>query len=145
VNRPALTLALVSALFLGASLGFMGGVLFANHQFDGSRIVRRMHEPRRGGQPGMRMMPSARVLVPWLQRELALDDQQVTAIRSEIERSRTELASVHDSVHARIARHLTTEQRERFQRLMRQGFPGGPRGRRPPFPRAEPGRQGDTR
>ncbi len=145
MNRPALVLALVSALFLGASLGFMGGVLFANQHFGGPRIVRRLHDPRRGGPPDVRMMPSPRVILPWLRRELDLSDVQVEAIRGEIVRSRDELASVHDSVHTRIARHLTPEQRERFRRLMSERFPGEHRGRRPRSLRAAPGSEGDPR
>lgn len=146
MNRPAIVLALVSALFLGAALGFMGGVVFASHPWDGGpRFGRRMHEPRRGGPPGVRTMPSARVLLPWLRRELDLSQAQVEAIRGEIERSRAELAMVHDSVHTRIARHLTPEQRERFGRLVSERFPGDHRGRRPQSLRAEPGREGDTR
>jgi hypothetical protein len=149
VNRAALVLALVSALFLGVSLGFMGGVLFANRQLDGGpRMVRRLHGPggREGrGAPRVRMMPPAHVLVPWLQRELGLSDTQVRVIRDEIERSRTDLASVHDSLHARIARHLETSQRERFLRLVRERFPGDHRGRRPPSLRAEPGSEGEPK
>ncbi len=146
MNRPALVLALVSTLFLGAAIGFMGGVLFANHNLGGPRLARRMHEPGRRGPPGVRPMPSARVILPWLRRELDLSEAQSAAIRAEIERSRDELGAVHDSVHARIARHLTPEQRERFRRLMSERFPGDPRGRRrPPHLRAEPGSEGDGR
>jgi len=145
VNRPVLLLALVSSLFLGVSLGFMGGVLFTNHQFGGRThyFERRVREPGRRGPP-MGMVPSTRVL-PWLQRSLDLAPAQVDSIRSEIVQSRGDLKLVHDSLHVRIARHLTPAQRERFRGLVSERFPGDHRGRDPRPIRAEPGSEGEPK
>lgn len=146
MNRPVLVLALVSALFLGIALGLMGGVLFANHQLGrGPRFALRMREPGRAGPAGMRMMPPPRVLMPWLRRALDLRPDQEAAILAEAESSRAELRLVHDSLHARITRHLTPAQRARFDRLVRERFPGDPRGRGPHHFRAEPGGEGDPK
>ena len=144
MNRPVLLLALASSLFLGVSLGFMGGVLFTNNQFGGrGTFERRVHGPGRRGPP-MGMVPSTRVL-PWLQRSLDLAPAQVDSIRSEIQRSRGELKLVHDSLHVRIARHLTPAQRERFRGLLSERFPGNHRGRDPRHIRAEPGSEGEPK
>jgi hypothetical protein len=137
-------LALVSSLFLGVSLGFMGGVLFTNHQFGGrGTFERRVHGQSRRG-PAMGVVPSTRVL-PWLQRSLTLAPAQVDSIRSEIQRSRGDLKLVHDSLHVRIARHLTPAQRERFRGLLSERFPDDHRGRRPRLIRAEPGSEGEPK
>lgn len=144
MSRGPVFLAVVSALFLGASLGFMGGVMFTNHHFvgGGPRMMGRMH----GRGPGdMRVMPSPRVILPWLERTLDLTPQQVEAIRAEIAKSRDDLTSVHDSLHVRIARHLTPEQRERFNRVVKERFPGEHRGRDPHSLRFEPGAEGDPK
>jgi len=89
-------------------------------------------------------VPSARVLVPRLQRLLGLTPAQATAIRGEIERTRGSFAQVRDSLHARIERHLTPEQREQWRTSVRDRIPGRTRGRGPRHLREEPGREGDS-
>ncbi len=145
MNRAAVILALVSALCLGASLGFVSGIVFTRYHLrdDGlshfdERRARMMH---RGG-PEEHGVPSARFLVPRLQRVLGLSREQAEAIRIEIDSTRGEFAKVRDSLHVRIARHLTPEQLRHWRSMMlRERFPGGPR---PRTLRAEPGREGDT-
>ena len=147
MSRGPIILAVVSALFLGASLGFMGGVMFSSHHFmgGGSRMMERMHGRGPGGPGDGRAMPSPRVILPWLQRTLDLTPDQVQAIRAEIAKSRDELTGVHDSLHVRIARHLTPEQRERFDRLVKDRFPGDHRGQGPHTLRFGPGEEGDPK
>lgn len=134
MTRAALILAMVSALCLGGSLGFMGGVVFSKSHIrgDGPRHFERSRRAR-----GERGVPSARHLVPRLQRMLALTPAQSEAIRGEIERTRGEFAIVRDSLHERIERHLTPEQRDRLRARMREKDPGETRG-------LDPRRQGDT-
>jgi hypothetical protein len=150
VNRVAVILAVVSAMFLGISLGFMGGVMFSHHTYNlgGARGAWHLRSPGRAGPRGpgdMHSMPSTRVILPWLERTLDLTPAQVEAIRSEITKSRAELEGVHDSLHVRIARHLTPEQRERFDRVVKERFPGEHRGRRPHSLRTEPGEEGEPK
>lgn len=135
MTRVALILAVVSALCLGGSLGFMGGVVFSKSHFRGES--RAHFERGRRRHDGERGVPSARRLVPKLQRMLALTPAQADAIRGEIERTRGEFAIVRDSLHERIERHLTPEQRDRLRARMRERNPGGTRG-------LDPQRQGDT-
>jgi len=147
VNRPVLVIAMLSALCLGAALGFMGGVLFSTRHL----AVGFGHPPfgmrgmRDGGPRGMAPLPPTRVVLPWLQRRLDLRPEQVEAIRAEIARSRDELGAVHDSVHARIERHLDAPQRERFRRLLAERFPGDHRGRGSRFMRDVPEPEGEPR
>jgi len=150
MNRGPVILAVVSALFLGASLGFMSGVMFSHHAFNlgGLRGAWHQRGPGRDGPRGpgdMHSMPSTRVILPWLERELDLTDAQVEAIRGEIKKSRADLEGVHDSLHVRIARHLTPAQRERFDRVVKERFPGEHRGRRPHGLRTEPGEEGEPK
>jgi len=150
MNRGSVILAVVSALFLGISLGFMGGVMFSHHSFNwgGARGAWHQRGPGRAGPrgaEGMHGMPSTRVILPWLERTLDLTPVQVEAIRSEIKKSQADLAGVHDSLHVRIARHLTPAQRERFDRVVKERFPGEHRGRRPHSLRTEPGEQGEQK
>lgn len=144
MSRPALILALVSALCLGTAFGFMGGVVFSKvwieRHDDSERGKRKM---RRGGF-GERGVPSARHLLPRLERMLGLTPAQAEAIRIEIDGTRGEFAKVRDSLHARIERHLTPDQRARWTTTMRERNPGEPRGRDPRTFRADPGREGDT-
>ncbi len=142
MNRGTLILALVSALCLGGALGFMSGVVFTRHHFRDDHGHGRRIE-RRGGF-GERGVPSPRRLVPHLQRLLDLSPQQAEAIRVEIESTRGEFAKVRDSMHVRIARHLTPEQRARWIEVMKEGRPGDTRGRDPRTFRGEPGREGDS-
>ncbi len=149
MSRGPVILAVVSALFLGAALGFMSGVMFTNHHFvggGGPRMSWRSHgRGGPGGPGGVQVMPSQRVILPWLKRTLHLTPEQEKAIRAEITKSRADLAGVHDSLHMRIARHLTPEQREHFARVVNERFPGDHRGRRPHTYRFEPGDEGDPK
>ena len=137
--------AAISALCLGVSLGFMGGVMFSRHLLLGGR-----HEGMGFGRHSWRMFhhdppgtQSPRTLMPRLQRLLDLTPEQADAIRGEIERSRGDFAQVRDSLHARIERHLTAPQRERWRSMERERNPGGPGGLDPRNPRAAPGREGE--
>ena len=148
MTRAAVIVAVVSALCLGVSLGFMSGVMFSRHMLlDGRRAEmgsghRAWRELRRGpgGPPGT---PSPRMLVPRLQRLLDLSPEQAEAIRGEIERSRGDFAQVRDSLHARIERHLTPPQRERWRSFEMERNPGEPGGFDPHNLRAPPGREGE--
>jgi hypothetical protein len=144
VNRPVLVLAMLSALCFGAALGFAGGVLFSTRHlpFGPGRPPFALHERGPGSMPPM---PPTRVILPWLQRRLSLRPEQVEAIRAEIARSRDELGAVHDSVHARIERHLDAQQRERFRRLLAERFPGDHRGRGSRRLRAVPEPEGEPK
>jgi hypothetical protein len=145
MNRGTLILALVSALCLGGSLGFVSGVVFTRYHFrgDGPDHGHGRRIERRGGF-GERGVPSPRRLVPHLQRLLDLTPEQTEAIRVEIESTRGEFAKVRDSMHVRIGRHLTPKQRERWIDVMKE-HPGEPRGRDPRTFRADPGSEGDKR
>ena len=140
--------AVVSALCLGASLGFMSGVMFSRHMLlDGrpSEMGFGRHSWRmfHHGPPGPPGTPSPRKLVPHLQRLLDLTPEQADAVRGEIERSRGDFAQVRDSLHARIERHLTPSQRDRWRSVERDRNPGGPGGLDPHNLRARPGREGE--
>ena len=146
MNRPTLILALVSALCLGSAFGFMGGVVFSRYHLshhDGRRDFER--GPRFGRRGGERGVPSPRNILPHLQRMLDLTPEQSAAIRVEIEGTRGEFARVRDSLHARIERHLTPQQRATWREAMaRERNPGDPRGRGPRDFRDAPGRGGDS-
>jgi hypothetical protein len=144
MNRVTVIVAMISALCIGSALGFAGGVLFSHHalgsspRFEGGgpRFARR-------GPPGE---PSPRSIVPHLVRMLDLSPEQADAIRGEVEASRADFAQVRDSLHARIERHLTPAQRDRWREMVRErprdAFhdpQGAPRGRDPRNFRAEPG------
>lgn len=151
MTRGPVILAVISALFLGLSLGFMSGILFSRHLVDGesrwgmgfggwghaSRAFR--HAP-----PGSGGMPSPGRLVSHLQRLLDLTPAQADAIRAEVKRSRGDFGLVRDSLHARIERHLTAEQRQRWRVVVRERIPGDSRGLDPHTLRAEPGREGES-
>jgi hypothetical protein len=142
MTRVAIVLAMVSALCLGVSLGFITGVVLTHHHLErelpaqgrGVRFERR-------GPPGV---PPAREFIPHLQRLLDLSPAQSEAIRLEIERSRGDLNRIRDSLHSRIELHLTPEQRDRWRVAMRERNPGEPRGPGPRTIRAQPGREGDS-
>lgn len=138
MTRVAVIVAMVSALCFGMTVGFAGGVLFARHHFDmGPRLGGR--EFRRG-PPGV---PSARTIVPHLRRLLDLSPQQADDVRDEIEKTRADFEQVRDSLRARIERHLTPAQADRWRKVVEEEHPGEPRGRGP-HDRAEPGREGDV-
>jgi hypothetical protein len=140
MTRTAVIVAVVSALCIGSAIGFAGGVLFSHHALGmGFRYEPREFHDRRGGPPGE---PSPRMLVPRLVHMLDLTPQQADSIRDEIEASRADFAQVRDSLHARIERHLTPAQRDRWRETMKERRSGDPRGRDPHF-RAEPGREGE--
>src|SRR5262245_6522829 len=147
MTRAAVILAVVSALCLGLAFGFAGGVLFTHYAIaigprwrgHGVRVERR-------GPPGE---PSSREIVPHLVRLLDLTPEQADAVRAEVEASRSDFAQVRDSLHARIERHLTAAQRERWRTMVWERHPGEPRGFDPrPAPpgtrnRAVPGKEGE--
>ena len=117
MTRGAVILAMVSALFLGVSLGFMSGVVFSRH------LLLERHLPWhewRGGRHGAPGLPSSRALLPHLAEMLDLTPAQGDSVRDEIERTRADFAQVRDSLHARIERHLTPAQRERWRARMRE-------------------------
>jgi len=138
MTRTALVLAMVSALFLGGSVGFMSGVVFSRHHLMHASAAdwRGPGGPRRG--PGRH--PGLRELLPHLQERLGLAPDQVDAIRGEIEHSRADFDQVRDSLHARIERHLTPEQRGRWLELVRERHEGEPRGSDPDPTRPSPGK-----
>jgi len=125
MTRGAVILAMVSALFLGVSLGFMSGVVFSRHLLLERHLS--WHEWR-GGRHGAPGLPSSRALLPHLAEMLDLTPAQGDSVRDEIERTRADFAQVRDSLHARIERHLTPAQRERWRALMRERRLGELRG-----------------
>jgi hypothetical protein len=139
MSRAAIVLAVVSALCLGVALGFMGGVMFSHHMMRRGPAEFGLHGGRMA-PPGPRGMPSPRMILPRLKRLLDLTPRQSDAIRAEIERSRGDFGSVRDSLRARIERHLTPEQRERWRRATREHDPGGFAPHHLP---GEPGREGE--
>jgi len=141
MTRVTVIVAMVSALCIGAAMGFAGGVLFSHHAMDMSpHMGGRGFRFERRGPPGE---PSPRSIVPHLVRMLDLTPAQADAIRAEVEASRSDFAQVRDSLHARIERHLTPAQRDRWREMLREHPPGEPRGRDPHTFRAEPGKEGD--
>ena len=140
--------AVISALCLGVSLGFMGGVMFSHHLLGGGGLhgMDFGHHGWRGfrhGAPGPPGVPSPRAIVPHLTRMLDLTPAQADAIRGEIERTRGDFAQVRDSLHVRIERHLTPAQRDKWREVSRERNFDGPGGRDPHSLRGEPGREGD--
>jgi hypothetical protein len=141
MTRVTVIVAMISALCIGMALGFAGGVLFSRHAFEwGLRPGGRGTRIERHGPPGE---PSPRMIVPHLARMLGLTPVQAEAIRGEVEASRADFAQVRDSLHARIERHLTPEQRDRWREIVKERSPGTPRGRDPQRFRAPPGMEGD--
>lgn len=138
MTRTTVIVALVSALCFGGALGFAGGVLFSHHAMAGfTPMGGHGFRGERRGPPGE---PSPRFIVPHLQRMLDLTPEQTEAIRTEVESTRADFAEVRDSLHARIERHLTPAQRDRWREMVREGPPG--RDPRRPH-RAEPGMEGE--
>lgn len=144
MNRTAVILAVVSALCLGAAFGFTGGMVFSHHFLMrhgggmGSGWPEGPPWAERHRPPGFRGIPSPRAILPHLRRMLDLTPAQADAIRSEIERTRGDFDTVRDSLHARIERHLTPEQRDRFRRIALR-HDDDPRGFDPRTYRAIPG------
>jgi hypothetical protein len=142
MTRATVIVAMVSALCFGAAIGFAGGVLFSHHALGTyPHMAGRGPRGERRGPPGD---PSPRSIVPHLVRMLDLTPQQADAIRKEVEGTRADFAQVRDSLHARIERHLTPAQRDRWREMLKERPPGDPRGRGPHF-RAEPGMEGEPR
>ena len=140
MTRVTVIVAMISALCIGLAFGFAGGVLFSHHAFEWGRRGERGMRIERRGPPGE---PSPRLIVPHLARMLDLTPEQAEAIRGEVEASRTDFAQVRDSLHARIERHLTPAQRDRWRTMVKEGSPGAPRGRGPQRFRADPGMEGE--
>ena len=149
MNRAAVILAVVSALCLGLALGFGGGIFFSHHMIlrgqpfwpMGMHGGRMMHGPGHEGGMGRPFLgpPPARIVMPQLKRMLDLSPEQVDAIRAELEQTSDHMEVERDSLRARIVRHLTPAQRERFDRMLRDRHPGEFRGLRARPDRAEPG------
>ena len=128
MTKAAVILAVVSALCMGAALGFMVGVLTSRHFLAGGpplphSFMRHLPRMFHDGLHGPAGMPSARAATEHLQRLLDLTPAQADAVRAEIERTRDDFAQVRDSLHARIERHLTAQQRERWLRVVRERRP----------------------
>ena len=141
MSRMTVIVAMISALCLGTALGFACGVLFSHHAMGMyPRPGGREFRMERRGPPGE---PSPRYIVPHLVRMLDLTPEQADAIRKEVEATREDFAQVRDSLHARIERHLTPAQRDRWREMVKEGPPGEPRGRDPRHDRAEPGKEGE--
>lgn len=155
MNRGVIALAVASALCMGIALGFLGGVFFSRHLIlrgEGGwaphRIERRivMRGPERGDPMGpLGTRPGARMALRHLQRVLDLTPAQSDAIRAEFERTADRMGSERDSLHARISSHLTPAQRDRFDRMLRDRFPGMIHGLDARPDRADPGREGEPR
>src|SRR5215471_14801598 len=144
MTRTTVIVAMVSALCLGTALGFAGGVLFSHHAM--SSFPRMGGHGFRGGMErrGPPGEPSSRFIVPRLTRMLSLTPEQADAIGKEVESTRADFAQVRDSLHARIERHLTPAQRDKWREMVKEGPPGEPLGRDPRRPhRAEPGMEGE--
>ncbi len=145
MNRFVVILAVCSAMCLGLAMGFAGGVMFSHHMAMRGSFGWPMHMggPRflhgdGGGRPFMGP-PPARVVMPHLRRMLDLSDSQVVQIRIELEHTSDQMATERDSLHDRIARHLTPAQRERFDQMLRERHPGDFRGLHAPPDRDGPG------
>ena len=127
MTRAALIIAVISALCLGIALGFMGGVMISRHLlFGGPRgpigfwLERRMHHGLPPGGPEHGVMRSPGRIASRLKNVLNLTPEQETAIRGELERTRPEFALVRDSLHSRIERLLTPEQRQHWLNVIRE-------------------------
>ena len=149
MTRASVILAVVSAVCLGLALGFMGGVMFSHHMMRRGPFEFGMHggPMARFAPPGPRGMPTPRMILPQLKRLLDLTPEQADAIRGEIEHSRDDFSGVRDSLHARIERHLTPAQRERWRRATRDHGPGSGShgGFGPHHLPGEPGIEGEDR
>ena len=66
-------------------------------------------------------------------------------ISAEFDRPAERMGSERDSLHARISSHLTPAQRDRFDRMLRDRFPGMIHGLSARPDRAVPGRGGESR
>jgi len=133
-SRAILIAALVG-LVAGASLGLMGGILFSRQMFP----VQPPRYMRRGGDPH-------RELVGQLERRLGLEPAQRQRIEELLANARRDMAASRESLHVRIGRELTPEQRREWEQMETQRLtPGRHRGRRGPPPGGEPAPQGGER
>jgi hypothetical protein len=145
VNRPAIVLALVATFLIGASLGLMGGIVFATYHHRGPELFHEGRPPGGLEGPGRRPMGPAAML-PRLREALDLTDAQVAKIEPILEEAHQNMGATRDSLRARIDRVLSPEQRERWRRLeARRGFPGDTRGPLGRTHRALPGPEGEER
>lgn len=150
MTRAAIIIALLATFLIGASLGLMGGILFANGPLHMHRPIwagagPRMGAPRfpglrGGGDPDRRALRERQVL-PHLRSELDLTDEQVARIRVLLDEAHASMGVARDSLRVRIERVLTAEQRERWSRLEARhrypgaiGAPGMPEPGQPPGP-----------
>jgi len=151
VNRPVIVLALVATFLIGASLGLMGGFLFATSQRPPHAAwLERGRGPggpgvfgRVGEEVGRRVVRNVMVM-PRLREALDLTDEQAARIEPLVNETHRAMGAARESLRVRIERVLTPEQRERWRRLeATRGFPGEPRGPRGRANRALPGPEGD--
>lgn len=133
MTRAAVIMAVVSALCLGVSLGFMGGVVMSRRLLQGGPQgplglgpERRLPHVLPPGEPEHAGMPSSRKIMKHLERLLDLSPEQADVIRGEIERTRGEFAQVRDSLHTRVERHLTAQQRQHWLAAVREQKPDEP-------------------
>lgn len=151
MNRPAIVIALVAAFLIGASLGLMGGILFAMQQRPPHAAWLERGPGR--GEPGVFEPPGEaagrrvvrNVMVMRRMREtLDLTDEQAARIGPLVEETHRTMGAARESLRVRIERELTPGQRERWRRFeARRGFPGEARGPRGRANRALPGPEGD--
>jgi Spy/CpxP family protein refolding chaperone len=117
----ALVIAAIASFIVGCSVGLISGVLIM--RFGGPPRFA-THGPREHGPRGERLLAT-------LSRSLDLTDEQRRRIGALIEDTRHAQGASHDSLRARIARELTPEQRERWERFeerfSRRGRRGPPR------------------
>lgn len=151
MNRPVVVVALVAAFLIGASLGLMGGILFAMQQRPPHAAwLGRGAGPREPGvlgrvgrEVGRRVVRNV-VVMRRLREALDLSDAQAARIAPLIEQTHAAMGAERESLRVRIDRVLTPEQRERWRRLeARRGFPGETRGPRGRANRALPGPEGE--
>jgi len=141
MSRRALALALAAALITGSAIGLIGGILLARQWFQ-PHPMHQMGGRGHGGPPphergargprgGRRDGPSAEVIARHLREELSLTEAQSARIVELIRTSRERVDGERDSLHTRIGRELTAEQRQRWERMPRPPrFPGPPPGPR---------------
>ena len=117
----ALVIAAVATFIVGCAVGLIGGVLIM--RFAGPPpFAMRVPPPREHGPRGDRMLEV-------MSRTLDLTDEQERRIGEIIADARHDQRASHDSLRVRIARELTPEQRERWERFAERF---GRRGRRGP-------------
>jgi len=114
--RTAIVVGLLAAFLFGTTAGLVGGFVLARSggpgfpPFGGARHG--MERFQRGGP-----MRPPRAVIAMVERELKLTPGQSAKFREVLERQRSRMDAVHDSLRAEMERVLTPEQRERWKRL----------------------------